>query len=556
MIKFIRFIILSLIFSLFFGCKKEKKGSIIIEEEVVLVKDTIRTDHTEVKDFREFKVTDSKFINQETLWKPFKTELDAFGHSTYDSLKPFILERTIPEIQHSVADGDFTYEELVLFYLYRIRKFDRQNKLSLNAVISLNPKALETARILDSSEERIDANSIFGMPVLLKDNVNTKYMTTTAGAVVFSDNNTNDAFITERLKEKGAIILGKANLSEWAYFFCGDCPSGYSAIGGQTFNPYGRRSIDTGGSSSGSGVAVAANFCVAAVGTETSGSILSPSSQNSVVGLKPTIGLLSRTGIVPISSTLDTPGPMAKSVIDAAILLQSMVGIDEEDPAFKDSPEVKEFYTQGFGSASVKGKRFGVMTTLKEDSLYLEAIDVLKNQGAILVEIVPEAIELPDFIRLLNLDMKKDLPEYISKQGAQNLSVKNVADVITYNMEKDTISTAPYGQKLFNGIEADKGSLEDLKVIRDTLFSRGLQFFERPMQAYRLDAVLSINNYHAGYAAVARYPALTIPMGYTNKNEPEGLTIITTPFNEEQLLEWGYVYEQASKKRKIPRQYQ
>ena len=554
MIRFAGFILIIVIF--FTACKNENDQKIRIEDNSVKLKDTTRIDNTEVKDFREFKVSDSKVLNNSILWKPFEEDLRRFNVSKYDSLKPLILEKNIPELQQSIASGDFTYEELTLFYLYRIQKFDRENELSLNAVISLNPNALKTARILDSSEERIEPNSIFGMPILLKDNINTKEVATTAGAIALSHNQTDDAFITERLREKGAIILGKANLSEWAYFFCGDCPSGYSAVGGQTFNPYGRRTIDTGGSSSGSGVAVAANFCVAAVGTETSGSILSPSSQNSVVGLKPTVGLLSRTGIVPISSTLDTPGPMAKSVIDAAILLQSLVGIDAEDPAFKDSPEVKEFYTQGFGSASVKGKRFGVFTTLKEDSLYVKAIQVLKEQGAVLVEIVPEDIDLPDFVRLLNLDMKKDLPLYLKKQGGKQITIKSVADVLAFNHAKDTVVTAPYGQKLFSGIMEDRATDQEFKAIRDTLFSRGLQFFERPMQAYRLDAVLSVNNYHAGYAAVARYPALTVPMGFKANNEPEGLTLITTPFNEEKLLEWGYVYEKASKKRRIPQQYQ
>lgn len=553
MIRFAVFILTIVVF--FTACKNENDQKIRIKDNSVKLKDTTRIDNTGVRDFREFKVSDSKVLNNTILWKPFEEDLRQFSVSKYDSLKPLILEKNIPQLQQSISSGDFTYEELTLFYLYRIRKFDRENDLSLNAVISLNPNALKTARILDSSEERIEPNSIFGMPILLKDNINTKEIATTAGAVALSDNQTNDAFITERLREKGAIILGKANLSEWAYFFCGDCPSGYSAVGGQTFNPYGRRTIDTGGSSSGSGVAVAANFCVAAVGTETSGSILSPSSQNSVVGLKPTVGLLSRTGIVPISSTLDTPGPMAKSVMDAAILLQSLVGIDNKDPAFRDSPEVKEFYTEGFGSASVLGKRFGVFTTFKEDSLYVNAIKVLKEQGAVLVEIVPEDIKLPDFVRLLNLDMKKDLPFYLKKQGGKQITIKNVADVVSFNQAKDTVVTAPYGQKLFKGIVEDRASAQEFKAIRDTLFSRGLQFFERPMQAYRLDAVLSVNNYHAGYAAVARYPALTVPMGYTNDNEPEGLTIITTPFNEEKLLEWGYVYEKASEKRKFPEKY-
>ncbi|GAL66562.1 amidase family protein [Jejuia pallidilutea] len=301
--------------------------------------DTSDVSAISTKDFREFKVLDSKYIDNEAMWQPFEKDLKDFTEEVYNNLKSFILEQDIPTIQQHILHQKLSYEDLVKFYLYRIRKYDRENELSLNSVISLNPNVIKEAKGFDkvkniyaqpNSKEKF-MRSLYGMPILLKDNVNTKGMPTTAGAVALQHNATDDAFIVERLKEKGAIILGKANLSEWAYYFCGDCPSGYSAIGGQTLNPYGRRIMDTGGSSSGSGVAVAANFAVAAIGSETSGSILSPASQNSVVGLKPTIGLVSRSGIVPISSTLDTAGPMAKNVTDTAILLDAIFGYDKTD---------------------------------------------------------------------------------------------------------------------------------------------------------------------------------------------------------------------------------
>lgn len=536
------------------SCKKDVKDQPVLLDPSEVIKDSTSLQDVSIKEFTEFKVTDSKFIDTDKLWKPFETDFSNFSKATYDSIKPLILEKNIPTLQKEIMKGNLTYEKLVLFYLYRIREYDRNNPKSLNSVISLNPKAVEMARILDASEERIEENSIFGMPILLKDNINTKDLPTTAGAFVLRENQTSDAFITEKLREKGAIILGKTNLSEWAYFFCRDCPSGYSAVGGQTFNPYGRKTIDTGGSSSGSGVAVAANFCVAAVGTETSGSILSPSSQNSVVGLKPTVGLLSRSGIVPISSTLDTPGPMTKSVIDNAILLQSMVGIDVRDKASADGPEVKEFYLEFLSRASVKNKRFGVFKKLKEDSLYIEAINRLEKQGAKIIEIEQPELDLPEFLRLLNLDMKKDLPVYFSKYANKELGVKNISDVINYN-NQDSLLTAPYGQKLFLGIINDQATKEEFWAIKDTLLSRGEQFFELLMTKNNLDAVLSVNNFHAGYAAVARYPAITVPMGYTELGVPKGLTIITTAFDEEKLLEWAFVYEKASKERKPPTTY-
>ena len=235
-----------------------------------------------------FKLINSKFLDKNRIWNSFNEELAGFSEEKYNSLKPLILEKDIPELQQAVAEGKLSYEDLTLFYIYRIRKFESDNDLSLNAVIALNPDVVEQARDLDRKREQreVSAHSLYGMPVLLKDNINTADMPTTAGAIALAENQPyRDAFIVERLRENHALILGKVNLSEWAYYFCSGCPLGYSAVGGQTLNPYGRKIFETGGSSSGSGVAVAANYAVAAVGTETAGSILSPSSKNSVVGL-------------------------------------------------------------------------------------------------------------------------------------------------------------------------------------------------------------------------------------------------------------------------------
>ncbi|RXJ46138.1 amidase family protein [Gelidibacter gilvus] len=508
------------------------------------------------KEFTEFKVLDSKFIDNSKLWESFEKELSDFTEERYNALKPFVLEQDIPTLQQHIQDGKLTYENLTKFYLYRIRAFDRENDLSLNAVISLNPNVISEAKQKDVDfKNKMRKHPIFGMPILLKDNINAVDMPTTSGAVAFQNNNTNDAFIVERLKEQGALILGKANLSEWAYFFCGDCPSGYSAIGGQTLNPYGRKIMDTGGSSSGSGVAVAANFCVAAVGTETSGSILSPASQNSGVGLKPTIGLLSRSGIVPISSTLDTPGPMAKNVTDTAILLDAMLGFDDRDPkSVKRHLENTSYYENNFKVNELKGKRFGVFTTLLEDSLYVRAIEDLKYEGAIIIEIEPEKIELPDFLRLLNLDMKKDFPSYINTSGDSKLAVRSVEDVMAFN-KKDSAATMPYGQSLFAGIVADSATDEEFESIKNTLKTNGKLFFDTPFNRENLNGILSINNYHAGFAAVAEYPAITVPMGYTDSGAPKGLTFIGRPWTEAFLLSWAYTYEQASKRRMAPEKY-
>ena len=356
---------------------------------------------TDTTDFREFRVLDSQYLRKDEIWKDFNVELADFTEVIYNELKPIVLEQDIMTLQSSIADGELSYEALTKFYMYRIRKFDRENDLSLNSVISLNPYVLQEARERDKAiKKKENRHLIYGMPILLKDNVNVANMPTTAGAAAFHNNYTDDAFITTQLRKKGALILGKSNLSEWAYFFCGDCPSGYSAMGGQTLNPYGRRVFDTGGSSSGSGVSVSANFAAATLGSETSGSILSPASQNSAVGLKPTIGLVSRSGIVPISSTLDTAGPITRTVMDNAIVLDAIFGEDKSD--FKSIYALWDpgFYTNDIKKASLEGKRFGAPKRLLEDTLYLNALAVLKNKGAEIVEIDEEKLGLPNFLRL------------------------------------------------------------------------------------------------------------------------------------------------------------
>jgi amidase len=544
MYKFLCIVLIILCLS----CKNTKPSETLYINEV----ENVQIDSS---DFREFKVLDSRYINNSKLWEFFNKDLEDFTESSYNSLKSLILEQDISTLQKHIVSGNLSYEKLTKFYLYRIRKFDRLNPLSLNSVITLNPKVISQAKQKDKEfRNKKLKHPIFGMPILLKDNINAADMPTTAGAVVLYKNLTDDAFIVERLKSKGALILGKANLSEWAYFFCGDCPSGYSAIGGQTLNPYGRRTIDTGGSSSGSGVAVASNFCVAAIGSETSGSILSPSSKNSVVGLKPTIGILSRNGIVPISSTLDTPGPMSKNVMDNAILFDALLGFDDEDFKSINAKKDNGFYYYNFSNVGLEGKRFGVPKRLVNDTLFVEALAVLKQQGVKIIEFEGEKVSRPDFIRLLNLDMKKDLPIYLSSFANSSIQIRSIQDIINFNNE-DSLMRAPYGQSLFKGIVSDNSTDEELDTIKSILKKNGRLFFDSPMKNLQLDGILSINNYHAGLAAVAEYPALTVPMGYDNNGVPKGLTFISNPLSEKQLLEWAYAYEQASKMRKKPKNY-
>ena len=397
---------------------------------------------------------------------------------------------------------------------------------------------------------------IYGMPILLKDNINTLGMKTTAGSIALMDNEVEDSFIVQQLKKNGALILGKVNLSEWAYFLCSGCPVGYSAYGGQTLNPYGRRVFETGGSSSGSGTSVAANYAVAAVGTETSGSILSPSSQNSVVGLKPTIGLLSRSGIVPISSTLDTPGPMTKNVRDNAILLSAMLGKDDADSKSVDGGEAG-ILSAPLHPTPFNEMRLGAMSTLMEnDSIYKSTVEKLRQLGAEVIEFTPPEVELEGFLSILNIDMRNDLPQYLNTySNPEKVKIKSIADAVEFN-NGDSLTRIPYGQVLFEGILADSTTAEGLEDIIANLEKNGRTFFDAAMDKYDLHAILSINNYHAGYAAVAKYPALTVPMGYKESGEPISLTFIGKQFMEADLLRLGSAFEASIKVRKMPNGYE
>ena len=543
---------LLLFISIVIGCQSSKET----QPKVVFKKYDETTALEEQQNHKnkrmQLKLFQSKYLDMNTIFRPFEADLAYFSEVNYTALKPFVLEQDIPTLQKNIEEGVLSYEKLTLFYLYRIRKFESDSTLSLNSIISLNPNVLEEARARDKNKKENAEYSIYGMPIFLKDNINTFDMPTTAGAIALAENkNIKDAFIVEKLREKGALILGKVNLSEWAYFFCSGCPLGYSAIGGQTLNPYGRGVFETGGSSAGSGVAVAANFAVAAVGSETSGSITSPSSLNSVVGLKPTIGVLSRTGIVPISSTLDTPGPMTKNIVDNAIFMNAMRGFDKSDAASRDLNI--DYLKNGF-KQDLKGKRLGVIKSLLTDSIYSVTIDKLRKAGAELIEITPPEVALKGFLTLLNIDMKHDLPEYLAEHADKSILVKSVNEVRLFNL-KDTLLRAPYGQQLFDGIVEDNTTLEELAIIKEQLSTEGKRYLQA-LKDENLEAILSINNYHSGFAAVAKYPTITVPMGYKNSGEPISLTFIGIPFTERKLLEIGYAFEQLTKVRKMPKNYQ
>jgi amidase len=485
-------------------------------------------------------------------------------------------EVTIDELQQKMQNGTLTAKSLTELYLKRIEAIDRQGP-ALNSVIEVNPDAISIAENMDRERKEGKVRGpMHGIPVLIKDNIDTAdKMMTTAGSLALEGHKAGkDAFIIKQLREAGAVLLGKTNLSEWANFRSSRSSSGWSSRGGQTKNPC---VLDRNpcGSSSGSGAAVAANLCAVAIGTETDGSVIAPASYNGIVGIKPTVGLLSRSGIIPISKTQDTAGPMTRTVKDAAILLAALTGIDEADPVTKESEgKVKKDYTQFLDSNTLSGKRIGVEKSFLEGhegvvAVFKQAIELLKTKGAVIVE-----VELLKKCRLLGdaefavlqYEFKDGLNHYLS---AANTGVKSLADVIAFNKSNESKAMPFFKQETLVSSEA-KGGLdakEYIDALKSTLSSR--KIIDDMMSEFSLDAIAATSigpanctdlingDYGTGFyfcppAAMAGYPHITVPMG-TVHDLPVGLSFIAGAYKEDKLLAIAYAYEQASKKRTAPK---
>jgi amidase len=483
------------------------------------------------------------------IFRPFYSFIKSYDIGYHNSIKKHILNKNISYIQSKIDEDIFGYEDLVKFFIYRIYKYEMNKDLYLNSVISLNPDVISQARELDKNKSD---NPLYGIPILVKDNINVKNMVTSAGASVFKNNLVNnDATVIKNLKKNNVLILGKLNMSEWAYYFCRPCPVGYSSLGGQTLNPYGRKIFESGGSSSGSGVSIAANFAVASLGSETSGSILSPSSKNSLVGLKPTIGNISRSGIVPISSFFDTSGPMTNNVLDNAIIYNSMIGFDQSDELSKESTKINIQEMQNFESSDLK---IGYSSRYLSDSLFISTVNNLQSIGINNVSYTSSNSPLPYFRGILTSDMKRDLPKYIEQFANENIIVKNISDIVKFN-NTDTITHAPYNQYIFNEIVNDEVSdieLEDMKKFTRT---NAREFLNELMTRYNFDVFVSVDNSMAGIAAAAHFPALSVPMGYRKNGEPSNITFITDSNNEQLLYNVAYLFEKNFKRREAPKKY-
>ncbi|MFZ0687355.1 MAG: amidase [Terriglobales bacterium] len=491
----------------------------------------------------------------------------------------FVLDEiTIEDLQKGFASGKYTSRSVTEMYLARIHEIDKAGP-RVNAVIEINPDALQIAENLDRERKANQQRGpLHGVPILIKDNIDTgDRMQTTAGSLALAGTPaSNDAFVAAQLRRAGAVILGKTNLSEWANIRSSHSTSGWSGRGGLTRNPY---ALDRNpcGSSSGTGAGVSANLCVAGVGTETDGSVVCPSSANGLAGMKPTVGLVSRAGIIPISHSQDTAGPMARTVRDVAILLGAMAGADPQDAATAD-PQAKAFpdYTKFLDPAGLRGARLGVVRKYfgfndAVDQLMEKLIDEMKHAGA---EIVDPA-DIPTIGKfdesestVFYYELKADLAAYLARRPAS--AVKNLKDVIDFNERNRDRELTYFGQDFFlkseqKGPLTSKEYLDALALNHQLSRAEGIDFV---MDKFKLDALVAptggpawvtdlINGDHAAggsssAAAVAGYPNINVTAGYL-WGLPVGISFFGRAWSEPTLLKIAYSFEQLTKARQKPR---
>lgn len=488
-------------------------------------------------------------------------------------------EITIDELRSGMKSGKYTARSITEEYIKRIKEIDKSGP-AINSVLEVNPDALKIADELDKEfKEKGARGPLHGIPVLIKDNIDTAdNMNTTAGSLaLLGSKPIKDSFVAKQLRAAGAIILGKTNLSEWANIRSTHSTSGWTGRGGLTKNPY-ALDRNCSGSSSGSGAAAAANLCTVAIGTETDGSVVSPSSLNGLVGIKPTVGLVSRAGIIPISHSQDTAGPMTRTVRDAAILLGAMTGIDSEDNATKGSKgKLHKDYTKFLDSNGLKGARIGVFRQYfgflpQVDELMEKSLEVLKKNGAILIDPV-KMDTLEKFGNtentVLMYELKADMEAYLKHRGP-NTKMHTLKDLIEFNKSHSKEEMPYFGQELF--LEAEgKGPLTDKEYLdalaTDHRMTRE-EGIDAMMDKHNLDAIVSptdspawmtdlVDGDHflggsSSLAAVAGYPHITVPAGFV-WGLPVGISFFGRAWSEPTLLKIAYGFEQATKARRPPK---
>ena len=506
-------------------------------------------------------------------WLPAQNQNPPDGIATVN-----LEEITLESMRIGLSSGQFTARSLTQYYLSRIQTIDQAGP-RLNSVIETNPDALAIADDLDRERRAKGPRSpLHGIPVLIKDNIATRdRMQTTAGSLALAGSRPpKDSFVVSRLRGAGVVIVGKTNCSEWANFRGRHSTSGWSGRGGQTHNPY-ALDRNPSGSSSGSGAAAAANLCAVAVGTETDGSIVSPSSVNGIAGIKPTVGLVSRSGIIPISHTQDTAGPMGRTLADAAALLSALAGIDPDDPATQSAPaNLPGDYTRFLDPHGLQGSRLGVVRkyagfNMHVDRVFEEALAALKSAGAEIVDPVEIAaidkLDEPE-TEVLHFEFKTDLNRYLAWLGASS-QVHSLEEVIAFNQKNRSRELPWFGQESMEKAQTkgDLSSPDYKKALADCGRLSRQEGIDAAMDKFRLDALIAptdgpawptdvINGDHfsAGtstLAAVAGYPHVTVPMGFVF-GLPVGISFFGRAWSEPLLIKAAYGYEQATKGRKPP----
>jgi amidase len=488
-----------------------------------------------------------------------------------------ITDLTISELSEAIANGRYSSEEVTISYLIRISKIDDRGPM-LNAVIATFPDSIEQARALDAERKAGKLRGpLHGVPILLKDNIEAKgALPTTAGSLALKDNITGrDAPIVARLRAAGAVILGKTNLSEWANIRSENSTSGWSAVGGLTKNPH-ALDRNTCGSSSGSGAAIAAGLSAGAVGTETDGSIVCPSGVNGIVGFKPTVGLLSRSLIIPISHSQDTPGPMTRTVRDAALMLNVMAGSDTGDAATVDADRYKGDYTYGMDAGTIAGMRIGVMRAGQANvPAFDKALETLRSAGAVLVEVDTKfinqnAIGEAEYKVLLS-ELKADMASYLGNLPSGLVPHKTLADIIAFNNANAQSELQHFDQSIFLAAEKEAGldSAAYKSAREKSLRGAGYYGLDQLMNQHNVAVIVAQTNGPAWLStlgkgdkfnppsasqlpAVAGYPHLTVPMGTAPNGLPVGLSFIGRKWNDHLVLKTGYAFEQLSQARITP----
>lgn len=471
---------------------------------------------------------------------------------------------TIPELQAAMEEGALTSRRLVEEYLARIAAFDRSGP-ALNSVRHLNPAALSQADALDAERARGGARGpLHGIPIMLKDNVGTSDMPTTAGSIALEGSiPLRESFLVSRLRAAGAIILGKLNLSEFANWVALGMPSGYSSLGGQVRNPY--HFGDPSGSSSGSGVAAAMALATATIGTETSGSIISPSFANSIVGLKTTVGLVSRAGIIPLAPTFDTPGPMARSVTDVALVLGAITGVDPRDPATSGSDQKLppgSNYAPFLVADALQDARIGFSPDDREAlgaaerALFDAALDKLRLLGATLVETAAlstsKNVGLAEIGAIPN-EFKHYLNRYLMEETVPDLRVRTLTQIIEYNRRYP--DKMKYGQNLLEVSDATLGNVDEPTAVanRTAAIQGSRAAIDAELQLGDLDAIVYPKNVNVNVGAAAQYPSITVPAGYTaGGTVPFGISLLGPAYSEPVLIGFAHAFERATRHRVRP----